>query len=92
MIIVGFLSLEEIQTLEEMHGNHPCHASRIRAHAILLSHAKFELSMIACIYSVCRQTVSNWIQAWEIEGICGFLDKPRRVALVFCKERLKRML
>ena len=27
---------EEILTLEEMHKNHPCHASRMRAHAILL--------------------------------------------------------
>ena len=77
MIIVDFLLLEEIQTLEEMHENHPCHAPRIRAHAILLSHAEFKLSMIASVYNVCRQTVSTWIHAWETKGICGLLDKPR---------------
>ena len=38
MIIVDFLTDEEILTLEQMHENHPCHAPRIRAHAILLSH------------------------------------------------------
>ena len=27
-----------------MHENHPCHAPRIRAHAILLSHTEFKLS------------------------------------------------
>ena len=77
MIIVDYLSIEEIQTLEQMHENHPCHAPRIRAHAILLSYAKFKLSMIASVYDVCRQTASTWIRAWETEGICGLLDKPR---------------
>jgi len=77
MIIVNPLSLQEIQTLEEMHGNHPSHAPRIRAHAILLSHTGFQLSMIARVYSVCRQTVSTWIHAWDTGGICGLLDRPR---------------
>jgi len=77
MLIVNPLSSEEIQTLEDMHGNHLCHAPRIRAHAILLSHSGFKLSMIARIYSVCRQTVSTWLHAWETKGICGLLDKPR---------------
>ena len=77
MIIVDFLTHEEIHTLNEMHKNHPCHAPRIRAHAVLLSYAKFKLSMIAHIYKVCRQTVSAWIHAWETEGICGLLDNPR---------------
>jgi transposase len=77
MIIVAFLTHEEILTLEEMHENNSCHAPRIRAHAILLSHAKFKLSQIAHVYSVCRQTVSTWIHAWETKGICGLLDQPR---------------
>ena len=65
MIIVDSLSPEEIRTLGEMHENHPSHAPRIRAHAILLSYAEFRLSAIARIYNVCRQTVSSWIHAWE---------------------------
>jgi transposase len=77
MIIVDFLTHEEIQTLEAMHKNHPCHAPRIRAHAVLLSYGTFKLSMIANVYGVCRQTVSTWIHAWESNGICGLLDKPR---------------
>lgn len=77
MIIVDSLSPEEIRTLGEMHENHPSHAPRVRAHTILLSHAKFKLSTIAHIYNVCRQTVSTWIRAWETKGICGLLDNPR---------------
>ena len=77
MLIVSPLSPEEIRTLEDMHENHSCHAPRIRAHAILLSHTEFKLSMIARVYNVCRQTVSSWIHAWEDGGICGLLDQPR---------------
>ena len=70
------LSPEEIQTLEAMHKNHPCHPSRLRAHAVLLSHVGFKLSKIARIYGVCRQTAATWINAWEVGGICALLDKP----------------
>ena len=33
--------------------------------------------MIASIYGVCRQTAATWVHAWEDDGICGLLDKPR---------------
>lgn len=71
------MSPEEIQTLEEMHKNHPCHPPRIRAHAVLLSHSGLRLSQIASVYGVCRQTAATWLHAWEDEGICGLLDWPR---------------
>jgi transposase len=77
MLIVNPLLPEEIQTLEDMHKNHPCHAPRIRAHAILLSDAGFKLSMIASVYGVCRQTAATWLHAWEDSGICALFDKPR---------------
>lgn len=77
MILIDFLSHEEIQTLEEMHKNHSCHAPRIRAHAVLLSYSGFKLSNIAQIYNVSRQTASKWIRGWKDDGICGLLDKPR---------------
>ena len=77
MLTVNPLPLKEIETLEEMHKNHPSHAPRIRAHAILLSDDGFKLSEISSIYNVCRQTVATWLHAWEDVGICGLLDKPR---------------
>jgi transposase len=77
MLFAAPLSPEEIQTLEAMHKNHPCHAPRIRAHAVLLSHTGFKLSKIASIYGVCRQTAATWVNAWEDDGICALLDKPR---------------
>jgi transposase len=77
MLIVNPLLPKEIETLEDMHKNHPCHASRIRAHAILLSDAGFKLSMIASVYGICRQTAATWLHAWEDGGICALFDKPR---------------
>ena len=71
------LSPEEIQTLEAMHKNHPCHAPRMRAHAVLLSHAGFKLSKIVDVYGVCRQTAAIWINAWEGGAVCALFDKPR---------------
>lgn len=77
MLFTKTLSTVEIETLSEMHKNHPCHSPRIRAHAILLSHEAFDLKTIAAIYGVCRQTAATWIHAWENDGICGLLDEPR---------------
>ena len=82
MLIVNPLLPEEIQTLEDMHKNHPCHAPRIRAHAILLSDAGFKLSMIASVYGVCRQTTAASVHC---------LINHVVVVLVFCakKQELK---
>lgn len=77
MLFANPMTPEEIQTLEEMHKNHPCHPPPVRAHAVLLSHSGLKLSMIANIYGVCRQTAATWVHAWEDDGICGLLDKPR---------------
>src|SRR5450631_101130 len=77
MLTVNPLPSEEIQTLEEMYKNHPCHTSRTRAHAILLSDIGFKLKEIASIYNICRQTAATWLHAWKDNGICGLFDKPR---------------
>ena len=77
MLAVNPLPPEEILTLEEMHKNHPCHAPRIRAHAILLSNNGFKLAKIASIFNICRQTAAAWLHAWKDGGICALFDKPR---------------
>ena len=77
MLTVNPLPPEEIKTLKEMQKNHPCHAHRTRAHAILLSDTGFKLKDIASIYNICRQTAATWLHAWKEGGICALLDKPR---------------
>jgi len=77
MLTVNSLSPEEIQTLEEMHKNHPCHSPRIRAHAVLLSDTGFKLTEIASIYNICRQTAATWLRAWKDRGLCALFNMPR---------------
>ena len=77
MLTVNSLSPEEIQTLEEMHKNHPCHSPRIRAHAVLLSNTGFKLTEIASIYKICRQTAATWLHAWKDRGLCALFNMPR---------------
>ncbi len=77
MLFVNQLSPEEVKTLDEMYKNHASQASKIRAHAILLSHLGLKVMLISTIYGICRQTVSIWLHAWEDTGICGLLDMPR---------------
>ena len=64
---------EEKQTLEEMYKNHPCHAPRMRSHAVLMSDAGFR----AVAFDICRQTASTWLHSWDELSICGLLDSLR---------------
>jgi transposase len=71
------LLTEERQTLEEMCKNHPCHAPRMRAHAVLMSDAGFSLKELTVAFGICRQTASTWLYSWDELGICGLLDDQR---------------
>jgi transposase len=77
MIYVKKLLTEERQTLEEMCKNHPCHAPRMRAHAVLMSDAGFSLKELTAAFGICRQTASTWLHSWDELGICGLLDNLR---------------
>jgi transposase len=68
---------EERETLEEMCKNHPCHAPRMRAHAILMSDAGFSVKELTVAFGICRQTASRWLHSWDELGICGLLDDQR---------------
>jgi hypothetical protein len=91
MLAVNTLPPEEILTLEEMHNNHPCHAPRIRAHAILLSDVGFKLKEIASIFNICRQTAATWLHAWKDGGIWGYLINHAVVVRLFCATKQKLM-
>ena len=77
MVYVDPLSEVEIVTLESMHKNHSSPATRIRAHAIILSNRGYSIQEIAEVYTVCRQTVSSWLSSWKEQGLVGLIDKPR---------------
>lgn len=67
----------ELETLREMHHQHPLAWTRHRAQAILLSAQGYRVQEIATIHGVCRQTTSSWLQAWEKKGLVGLMDEAR---------------
>ncbi len=50
---------------------------RIRAHTILLSSQGTTVDEIAQIYQAHRNSVSSWIDKWEVFGAEGLYDQPR---------------
>jgi transposase len=71
MLHIKNLSGEEKLTLEAMYKNHPCHAPRMRAHAVLLSDAGFSLKGLSATFDICRQTAATWLHSWEEGGLCA---------------------
>ena len=77
MLYIAPLLPEERITLEEMYKNHPDHAPRMRAHAVLLSHSGYQVNELSSIFGVCRQTAAAWLHTWEDLGVCGLLNGTR---------------
>jgi transposase len=67
----------QIQSLENLHKNHPSARVRMRAHSILINSKSFNVNEIAAIYNVNRDSVSSWINSWEESGVEGLFEKPR---------------
>ena len=74
-----------VSKLSETHREELCQAmktgneqTRRRAHAILLSARRYSVDQIADIYEVDRDTVSDWLDRWEDEGVEGLQDQEGR--------------
>jgi transposase len=72
------LTIDEINELFELKENGSSDRIRTRAHAIILSARGYDIAEIAEIFQLKRDTVSSWIDRWNINGIKGLFDKPRK--------------
>ncbi len=77
MRYIKTISEEDKLILEKMKRSHPNYQSRVRAHAILLSHEGMGVQELSTVFSVCRQTTTRWLRGWEANGINALYDKPR---------------
>ncbi len=77
MKVVWRLTEAEQITLREAVANHPKHRCRIRAHAILLSHKRYDIKQLADIFDTSLETLSKWIDCWEEFGISSLYDAKR---------------
>lgn len=65
------------QQLVQLWKTHPSHYTRVRAHSVLLSSQQYEISAIAAIFGVERDSVSSWIDRFESGGADALLDADR---------------
>ena len=77
---VGALSEEDQAWLEDTWKHHAAHATRCRAHAILLSARRRTVYEIGVIFGVTEATVRDWLDRWESRGRGGLEDDPREGA------------
>jgi transposase len=63
--------------LEQLVKGSPNYRVRQRAHAVLLSARQYTIDTLADIFSVHRNTVSEWIDAWEEERFDSLEDAAR---------------
>ena len=79
----------DAEKLRNILKNCPSLKARMRAGAILFSSKSISIDVIASIFDVHRDTISNWIFNWERKGFIGLFDEPKpgRPRQV-CKENL----
>lgn len=69
------LTDSELLTLREGIKQHPKHEFRRACQALLWSHKKWAAKTIATELEVCPQTVSNWLTAWQEDGLVGLMRR-----------------
>jgi transposase len=87
-----YIQLSAVQTtvLESCFQKHEKAHVRMRSHAILLSSRGWKVPDIAELYSKQRDTIRDWFDSWEKEGLAGLLiSKGRGRKAVLCVENLE---
>ena len=77
MKFVKPLSPEELKPLQDLMKKSPVFRIRQRAHAILLSAKGYKIHLLADIFAVDRDTISQWITQWESRRIAGLADREK---------------
>ena len=71
------LSDEDHSKLVESYQSSANFRVRTRAHAVLLSFAKYPIDEIAVICRAHRNTVSRWLDSWSEDALDGLSDAPK---------------
>jgi transposase len=74
---VSALSEDDRSWLEDTWKHHEAHATRCRAHAILLSARHRAVYELGVIFGVTEATIRDWLDRWESRGRGGLEDEPR---------------
>jgi transposase len=71
------LTTEDQEVLRYLRDEGETRRIRQRAHAVLLSHSGKTVNELAETFEVNRDTVRDWFDTWERDGVQGLADKPR---------------
>jgi transposase len=63
--------------LQDLMKTHPVSQVRHRAHALLLSAQGYPIKRLAEIFFVDRETITNWLNRFDQDGLEGLENKPR---------------
>ncbi len=77
MKFVPPLSEAQTKRLVSLWKTSPTFRIRQRAHAILLSARGHKIDLLAEIFDVHRNTVSEWVDGWIFRGVDSLADAPR---------------
>jgi len=68
----------EIRFLQRIHKESKRHYVRQRAHCILLSYQKYQVSDLARILGKTERTIYTWLNSWETQHFVGLYDEEGR--------------
>lgn len=71
------LTAEDQEVLRYLRDEGETRRIRQRAHAVLLSDKGQTVNELAATFEVARDTVRDWLDNWERDGVKGLADKPR---------------
>ncbi len=71
------LTAEDREILRHLRDEGQTRRIRQRAHAVLLSEKGHSVNQLAATFEVARDTVRDWLDNWERNGVEGLDDKPR---------------
>lgn len=71
------LTIDEAVSLKERMMASSSHREIARCRCMMLSHKEYSINELADIFDVDRDTISNWFDRWESQGLEGLKDLPK---------------
>lgn len=72
------ISAETLRLLQRMYNSSQYPQVQRRAQFLILYHHGKPMIYLMKLFSVTRQTLHNWLNAWETKGVTGLYDQEGR--------------
>ncbi len=72
------LTPENLKMLSRIYRESKSYQVRQRAHCITLSYQRYKIAELISIFRVSRNTIYNWLNSWEKNGLAGLYNEKGR--------------